>query len=227
MNSSINVSMIAKLIIKDWHLFKIYMLGYALIGIISAVILALPSGTAFYTGVILLITVIIGAGAHVAIVSTVTEKKEYQLSFLMGLPIRPIDYALSKVIGGMAIYMVCWLITVGACVVMIVTTDLPNGLLPLVLISALEVLAATTILLCVGVISGAEGITISVMVAFNILFNLFLFWVSSLPGIGPHIESQVAVFNSTAMGLIFAEILVIVLAIGLTSYVKSRRTCFL
>ena len=135
-----NTLMITKLIIKDWHLFRGYMLGYALLGIISASLMAVSSEVSYYLGVVGLITVLIGASAHLAIVSVVTEKKESQLSFIMALPISPMDYALSKMLGGLAIYLVSWGIIVSATILIIYFSHMPNGMLPMLIICALELL---------------------------------------------------------------------------------------
>lgn len=222
-----NTFMIKKLITKDWHLYKEYMLGYALLGIITSGLMMVPSSTLYYLGVVGLITVLIGASAHVAINIVVTEKKEYQLSFIMGLPISPMDYALSKILGGLAIYLVSWSAIVIATVLIIYFSHLPNGMLPILMILALEILVAITIMLCVGVLTGSVPVTIITMIILNVFFNLFMFEVAGIEAIGSHIESPTAIFNSTAFTLIGAELLAIAIVIGTTIFIKSRKACFL
>jgi ABC-2 type transport system permease protein len=222
-----NTFMITKLITKDWHLYQEYMLGYALLGIIASGLMTVPSSTVYYLGVVGLITVLIGASAHLAINIVVTEKKEYQLSFIMGLPVSPMDYAISKILGGLAIYMASWGVIVMATALIIYCSYLPNGMLPIFVILALEILVATTILLCAGVLTGSVPVTIITMIILNILFNLFLFEVAGIEAIGSHIESSTAVFNSTAVTLMGAELLVIAIVIGTTIFIKSRKACFL
>jgi hypothetical protein len=219
--------MIKKLITKDWHLYKEYMLGYALLGIITSGLMMVPSSTLYYLGVVGLITVLIGASAHVAINIVVTEKKEYQLSFIMGLPISPMDYALSKILGGLAIYLVSWSAIIIATVLIIYFSHLPNGMLPILMILALEILVAITIMLCVGVLTGSVPVTIITMIILNVFFNLFMFEVAGIEAIGSHIESPTAIFNSTAFTLIGAELLAIAIVIGTTIFIKSRKACFL
>jgi ABC-2 type transport system permease protein len=222
-----NTYMITKLIIKDWHLFKGYMLGYALLGIISAGLMTAPSSGVYYLGVVGLITVLIGSSAHLAIVSVVTEKKEHQLSFIMALPVSPMDYALSKMLGGLTIYLVSWGIIVTATILIIYFSHMPNGMLPMLIICALEILVATTILLCAGVLSGSVPVTIVVMIILNLFFNMFMFAVAGIEAIGSHIESPTAIFNSTVFNLIGAELLAIAIVISTTIFIKSRKACFL
>lgn len=222
-----NTFMITKLINKDWHIYKAYMLGYALLGIISAGLMTVPSYTVYYLGFVGLITVLIGASAHLAIDTVVTEKKENQLSFIMGLPIDPLDYALSKVFGGLAIYLVSWGIIVIATALIIYFSHMPNGMLPMLIICALEILAATTILLCAGVLSASMPVAIVTMIVLNLFFNIFIFAVAGIETIGSNIESSTAIFNSTVYNLIATELLVMAIVIGVTIFLKSRKVCFL
>lgn len=219
--------MITQLIIKDWHLYKEYMLGYAALGIISAGLMAVPSGAVYYLGVIGLITVLIGSSAHVAINIVVTEKKEYQLSFIMGLPISPMDYTLSKILGGLGIYLVSWGTIVVAASLIIYFSQMPNGMLPILIICALEILAATTILLCTGVLTASVPVTIITMIILNIFFNMFIFWAAGIEAIGSHIQSPTAIFNTTAIALIGGALLIIAIVIVTTIFIKSRKACFL
>ena len=222
-----NTFMITKLITKDWHLYKVYILGYAALGIISAGLMTVPSHTVYYLGFVGLITVLIGSSAHLAIDTVVTEKKEYQLSFIMALPINPLDYALSKVLGGLAIYLVSWVIIVICTTLIIYFSHMPNGMLPMLIICAVEILAATTILLCAGVLSASMPVAIVTMIVLNLFFNIFIFAVAGIESIGSNIESPTAVFNATVFNLIAAELLVIVVVIVATIFIKSRKVCFL
>jgi hypothetical protein len=222
-----NSFMVKQLIIKDWQIYKGYMFLYALLGAICAGLMTVPSGAVYYLGVVGLITVLIGASAHVSIDSIVTEKKESQLSFIMALPITPNDYTISKLFGSLGIYLVCWCFTVGVAGLTIYFSHMPNGMLPMLLICSLEILVATTVLLCTGVLSGSVPVTIAVMVVLNIFFNLFLFMVAGIDAIGSNIESASPVFNSAAITLIAGELLVIILLLAITIYIKSRKACFL
>lgn len=223
-----NPSMIYKLALKDWHLFKWYMLIYIALGVSSVFIQSLQYDFAYYTGVVLLITVLIGSSAHLAMGSVLTEKKENQMSFIMGLPINVLDYTVSKLIGGIAIYLVCWLPIVAAATINIMLTDhLPNGLIPMLIMSAGEILMAVTLLFCVGLLTGSLSVTIVFMIIMNIAFNLFLSVVSQIPGILENIDGAIAVFNAPVYKVLGIELVIILTAIAITMYIKSRKICFM
>lgn len=227
MNASLNWQIIGKLIVKDWQLFKLFVGLYIGLGALSAFIMTIQSSFAYYTGVVMMITVLLGASAHIVISIVVIEKKENQMSFIMGLPLSVTDYTLSKVLGGITVYMSCWLPIVAILIGFIMFSHMPNGMVPLVIIVSTEVLVATSLLLCVAIITGHEGITIVVMVIFNLLFNLFLNTVAQLPEINQYIEGDTPVFNSTALSIIGIEIVVLLLSLAFTCYYKSRQACFL
>lgn len=222
-----NTSMICKLISKDWQLYKLYVVGYIALGCIAAILMTIPSYTVFYIGVVWLITVLIGASAHIVLSSTVTEIKESQFSFLIGLPITPIDYTISKLIGGLGIYLVCWLSIVVVLVGLILFSALPNGMLPIGLILSLEILVAATILLAMSILSGSLPISIITMVILNVFFNLFMFSVAGSEDIGPFINQQDIVFNTTVWSIIASEVGIILLTLAITIFIKSKKVCFL
>ncbi|MCF2947854.1 hypothetical protein L0668_07035 [Paraglaciecola aquimarina] len=222
-----NTLMITKLINKDWQLYKLYIAGYIALGCIAAILMTMPSYTVFYIGVVWLITILIGASAHIILSTTISEIKESQFSFLMGLPIKPIDYTISKLIGGLGIYLVCWLPIVAVLIGLILTSKLPDGMVPIALILCLEILVAAAILLCVSILSSSLPVSIIVMVILNVFFNLFMFYVAGLNEIGPFIEQPDIAFNSTVFTIIAAEIGVIALVVSVTLYIKSRKACFL
>lgn len=223
-----NPSMIYKLAVKDWHLFKWFILIYIVLGVSSAFIQSLQYDFAYYTGVVFLITVLIGSSAHIAISSVLTEKMENQMSFIMGLPINVLDYTMSKLIGGIVIYLICWLpIVVVAALNIMLTEHLPNGLIPMLIMSAGEILMAVTLLFCVGLLTGSLSVTIVFMIIMNIAFNLFLSVVSQISGILENIDGAVAVFNAPVYKVLGIELAIILIAIAITLYVKSRKTCFM
>jgi len=228
MNALVNPSMILKLAVKDWHLFKGYVLIYIALGVASALFMSLPYSFAYYPGVVMLITVLIGSSAHLAISSVVSEKKENQMSFIMALPINVLDYTTSKLIGSIVIYLICSLAIVGAtAATILLTAHLPNGLLPMLVMCALEIVLATLLILSVGLLSGSLGVTIVFMIIMNIAFNLFLTTVAQLPGIQENIAGPIAVFNAPVFEVIGIELMIMLLAIVITMFVKSRKTCFL
>ena len=222
-----NIPMIKALVKKDWLLYRRYIVAYSILGIAATFLMIAPSVVAYYIGQVLLVTVLIGASAHISISSVVTEKKEEQLSFIMGLPLNVTDYVISKTLGVLAIYSVCWGVIVATLVFAIDISGLSDGLLPMAIVCSLEILVATALLLSIGILSGSEPITIVSMVVLNLFFNVFLFSMARIPGIGNNLWGDVAVFSPTVFTIIAVEIVLIVSITLGTIGIKSRQQCFM
>ena len=112
MNKGINVSMIKKLILKDWHLTRKVIAMYMGGAILALSFISLGE-TWFYMASVLLICMLIGLGNHQIAITIIGERKEQTLPFVMSLPISPVDYAIGKLIANVSIFsspglLFCW-----------------------------------------------------------------------------------------------------------------------
>ncbi len=222
-----NIEMIGKLVAKDWQLFRVYLLGYIVAGVLSICLMTVPGKIAFNLGSILLITIIIGVACHMVIWSIVIEKKEYRLSFIMSLPIDAADYAMSKLFGGVILYLLPWSVLLVATAVAIKVSHLPDGLLPLSTIMFCESLAAYTLLTAVAVITQSEAWTIVFLVGQNMLFSVYMMLIADNPGIGPHIQAETAHWTPEVMAVLQGELLFVVVVLVVATLIKTRNKCFL
>ena len=222
-----NFDMIKKLVVKDWHLLKLYLLGYIVIGLFSIWLLTVPSKVIFNLGAILLITLVIGVACHLVIWSVVIEKKEYRLSFIMSLPIDAMDYALSKLHGGVILFLFPWSVLFFTTLIVIHHSHLPDGMLPFATIMFLELLAAYTFLTAVAVVTLSEAWTIVVMVGQNMMFSVFMMLVGNHPDIGPHTHGEIAQWTPAVITIVQAELFFIVMVLAVATVVKTRSRYFL
>ena len=88
MNSSpTNYAMVRRLILKDWYLNRWMIIGSVPAGLASLAIILTGKQVAFLISIILLCMVIIGVGAQLAMATTINERKEQTLAFIMSLPV--------------------------------------------------------------------------------------------------------------------------------------------
>ena len=73
----------------------------------------------------------------------------------------------------------------------------------------------------------SEGATIFVMIALNCLINPALYFLGRIPDIGNYVKSNEMVWNSTAIGMVAAEILILILALIISLYIQARKKVFL
>ncbi len=223
-----NIDMIEKLIAKDWYLQRWTIVGYLLGGAFAIGLLGFGGEAAFTAGMILLITVLMALGIHVAMATVVAERTEKTLPFVMSLPISPIDYATAKIGANLLIFLVPWTAMVlGAIAVILARGGVPDGLLPYTVLTLTVIFVNYCIVLCGALVSESIGWTIGVMVACNLGFQAFIHTVSKIPSIAATIEGPIVVWTADALGVLGAEIAAIVLLIGATYWLQSRKTDFL
>ena len=217
-----------QLVKKDWHISRLPMLGYAVLGALSLVLIYLATNASFYIGTTLLITVLVVIGIHIIFVSIIHEASKQRLPFIMSLPITFMQYTRAKMLANLGIYGLAWLMLTASVVAIILTSsDLPNGLVPFALIVLGELFAANVLIFGVALVTESEAWTIVVMALCNLCISIYIFFVSSFPEINAHMEGSVAVWNNTALTFIGLEIVAITLFLALTFYAQARKRDYL
>jgi ABC-2 type transport system permease protein len=223
-----NFAMVQHLIRKDWYFNKWLIYSALTLGLLALVLCGSGTEVGFYMGAVLLLTVLIGAGAYLVTETILRERTDKTLPFIMSLPLSYLEYSTAKIIGNMVIFLVPFCaLTVGTWIAIAGTEALPDGLLPFSMLILMEIFTVYTIILAVAVMTESMGWTIGVMVAGNLFLQLFLYMVARLPGIGTYTEGPVAVWNATVFSIFGIEVAVIVLVIAATFILQSRKTDFL
>jgi ABC-type transport system involved in multi-copper enzyme maturation permease subunit len=221
-----NATMVKRLVLKEWYFQRWTGALYVAGGMVSLAALAGKSNGMFYLATVLLLSVMIGIGATIAITAGVDERKEQTLPFLMTLPISPREYATAKLAANTSLFIVPWALLSLATLLMIGFSG-GSGLTPYAAIVLTELLAAFCLVLSVAIVTESQGWTIGVMVATNLFLQGFLYYVSHLPSIGRTMIGKVAIWNATAIAFIAAEVALAALFLTITYFIQSRKTDFL
>lgn len=222
-----NMFMLKRLIIKDWELMQKAIAAYMGAGIIIIGIMGMATAITFNIGAILMITLLIVIGARTSIESTVNEKKDQTLAFILSLPITAQDYAFAKLLANLVLYLVPWLILVLGMLLVIVSTPIYNGVIPLVILVSVYILAAYCCYLATALLTYSEGYTIAVMVVTNLLLNGFIILIMRLPEINQTLEAATASWNAVSLTILAVELGFIVTSLLLTGYLQKRKSSFL
>jgi ABC-type transport system involved in multi-copper enzyme maturation permease subunit len=225
--SANNMPMIKRLVLKDWELMKKGIAAYMLAGIVTIGIMGMATAITFNIGAILMITLLIVIGARSSIESIVNEKKDQTLAFILSLPITAQDYAFAKLLSNLVLYIVPWLILVLGMLLVIVSTPIYNGMIPLVILVSVYILAAYCCYLATALLTYSEGYTIAVMVVTNLLLNGFIIVIMRLPEINQTFETATASWNSMSLTILAAELGFVVVILLLTGYLQKRKSSFL
>jgi len=223
-----SASMVTRLVLKDWYLSRWLFVAAILMGLatLGAVAAAKGAMLAVILGVIVMATILVGMGA-ILMSSTVNERKQQTLPFVMSLPISYLEYTTSKLVGGLLIFGVLWLVLLlGMVVTILITPWFPHGLIPFVAIMAVEVLASTTLIAVVSATTESQGWVIGVSQVGGLALNVVGFSIVRLHGIRDTMSGPDVHFSSTAITILLVEFAVIALMLAIAFYVQSRKRDF-
>ncbi|SNY54676.1 ABC-2 family transporter protein [Arsukibacterium tuosuense] len=227
LNALNNTLMIKLLIVKDWQLMKKSLAAYMVGGVVIIGMMGMATPLMFNSGAIMMITLMIVIGSRSAVELVVNEKKDQTLAFMMSLPVTSQDYALAKLGANLALYLVPWLLLVFGMLLVIVSTPVTNGVIPLVVLVSLFILLSYCCYLATALLTYSEGYTITVMIITNLLLNGFILWIIRMPAVHQTLEAPTASWNSTTLGLLAVGTVLVVCVLLLTAYFQKRKTSFL
>lgn len=223
-----NAVMVKHLVLKDWYLQRWSIAGYIAGGIVALALVATGIDAARYIGFILLVSTLITAGVHISMSTVLMERKEQTLAFIMSLPISAREYTIAKLAGTLSLFLVPWLVLVVASVLTILSREaLPDGSVPLTIILLTEILVSTCILTGVALVSESQAWSVSTLVAGNLFFNFFIYWVARVPAIAEAAKGEVIVWDAPVLTILGGEAAVIVLALVVTFVLQDRKTDFI
>lgn len=219
--------MIWQLIRKDWYFARWPLAGYLVLGLVSVACIASTTPIMHYAGFVLLLSTIVVIGAQLVFGSVLPERSKQTMAFIMSLPLSFRDYTVSKLAGGIGMFLILWLLILGSLVLLIATNDrLPDGVIPFATILFLYLFFAFVLTLSIALVTESEPWTIVVTTICNVSISIFLFAVIGIRDIGTHMESAVPVWNQTAVGLVALELVLIAALVGGTLFLQSRKTEF-
>jgi ABC-2 type transport system permease protein len=223
-----NIAMVWRLIRKDWYLNQAGIWASLIAGVATLTLIAAmhASQVALIMGMIVLVTILIGMGAMVML-SAASERKQLTLPFVMSLPISYREYTISKIAGGMLIFFALWVPLVAAMVATILLTPgLPHGLIPFVLIMAVEILMTTCLVTVVAVTTESNGWTVASAQVGGLSLNAIGWSIVRLPEIGGWMRSPTVRWSGTATALLMAELALIVLMLAFSFFFQARKKDF-
>jgi ABC-2 type transport system permease protein len=222
-------SVIPHLIWKDWQLHRTTVMASLGAGVVTLVLfLSSGNGLLKLLSIISFFVTMIVLASLLPSLCLVGERKNHTLAFLMSLPLSSIQYTIAKLVAALGIFMIPWLTLLIAGVAIILSrADLPNGLIPLFLALCTLVLVGLCLIASVSLVTESEGWGIAATVAVNISYNFAWIFIISSSGIRSGLQSPTAVWDSTILSLLGGEFAIIVLVLGLTFFLQSRKKDFI
>jgi len=159
--------------------------------------------------------------------NVVNERKKQILPFLMSLPLSITQYTMAKTVSTVGIFLVPWLTLVVAAVSLIVGREsIPDGMIPTTIILSTLTLIGFCVIAGVALVSESEGWTMAATVVANTSYGYGWYLLVRNPVIREGMKSPVVVWSPEVLTIIAVEVAVIVVILGLTFYLQSRKKDF-
>ncbi len=223
-----NTFMVKRLILKDWYFQRGPIAAYLAAGALALFLIGTGGDASFYAGSILILTVLITVGIHLAMVTIVQERTDQTLPFVMSLPISPMEYTTAKIVSNVLIFLIPWLaLLIGSFAVIAGRPEVPDGLIPFTAVILTEIFMSSVLLLAVALVTESQGWAIGAIVFGNLLLQAVMYYVSHIPSVAAAMKGPRIVWDQPVVTLLLAEVAVILLLLGLTFWLQSRKTDFI
>jgi ABC-2 type transport system permease protein len=220
-------SVMRALVLKDWRLHRMFLSLSIAGGIIALAILQLKNDTAFMVGSIWFFVALILLGTMLPIGNVINERKKQSLAFLMSLPVSATQYAMAKFVSTIGMFLVPWAaLVIAASTFLFTRPEVSHGLIPLMAILFTMPLVGFCVVAGTALISETEGWAIAATIVCNSSYGLAWTLIIRNPAINGNLKSPVPVWNSPVLMILGVEIATIVLMLGITLYMQSRKRDF-
>ena len=220
-------SIIPQLILKDWRLYRTQLWFSIGAGMIALGVVLRGGEGPIVAGTVWFFIALILVGSMLPISGIVNERKKQNLAFVMSLPVSSMQYTTAKLISTVGMFLVPWVTLLIAAVVLIETRSIvPPGVIPIVLILAGMPFVGLCLMTGAALVGESEGWGIAANVACNSSYGLTWYFMSRIPALMADVKSPVPVWNSTVLKFLGIELGLIVLILGLTYYLQSRKRDF-
>jgi hypothetical protein len=155
------------------------------------------------------------------------ERQNQTLPFVMSLPVSGPEYAVSKILSTVGMFLVPWSALVIVALSIVGGSALPNGLIPLTLFLVTMPFVGFCLMTGVALVAESSGWTIFTNVFTNVSYSFVWLFVTMTPALLRDLESPVAVWSPAILTALGAEVTSIVMIFSLTVFWQSRRTNFL
>jgi ABC-2 type transport system permease protein len=223
---SLNTSVIRLLVFKDWQLFQKQLALYVLAGIVALCFLALAKPWAFYVGSLMLLIVVVSSACFSISTSLVVERKEQTLAFVMSLPVSPLDFTVSKLVGNLLTFLVPFGVLLAGSLAVVLLTPLPDGLFVYTLLIFAWLLFAYAVSLAVAMTVESEGWATFAMIGSMVLINPYIMGLGQLDAIRTYTGKDAIVWTTPTVAIMTTLALLAVAVIGATTWHHARKPAF-
>lgn len=218
-----------QLILKDWRLNAPAIVLSILGGAVALGIILIGGQTPFVLGAGFFFISMIFCASFLPMSNIVNERKKQTLAFMMSLPVSPAQYGVTKFLSTLGMFLIPWITLVATALYLILSRHLlPNGAIPIALILSAVPFIGFCLISGTALVGESEGWAIATTAVVNSSYWIAWFLLASYaPSLTRSWTSPVAVWNATAVDILGAEFVVILLILVLTMLIQSRKHSFI
>jgi ABC-2 type transport system permease protein len=227
--SSSQRAVVGRLIAKDLHLYRWLILGTLVAGFATLALTSRGAGEGsggLNLGFLLYLTTLVTFGILVPMMGILKERQDKSRLFVLGLPVSPAGYVVSKVASAVVVFLLPWLTLTLVVVALTLATDRPDGALPffVALMGFLLGNFATLTALVANVKS--ELWAVAGILVTNVSVTPFLVHLGKLPGVAGRAGDATATWSPEIVSLLAIEGAWVALALALAFWLPTRRRDF-
>jgi ABC-2 type transport system permease protein len=220
-----NRSLIMPLILKDWY-FQRGTLTILLVGGIVSIGLTLLGGILGVVGIFSTAMATVVLGLLLPQMTVVNERKQHNETFMMSLPVTPLEYAAAKILANVSMFLVVWLAIFFALAYEVLGSH-HSGFLPPATVGAFAIFVGFITNLSFAIVVRSEKLWILTMTMTNLAYGLVWVALYRTPNLAKQAFGPVAVWSKDMLLLLGLEFLVLVVVLALGAYGQARKTSFL
>ena len=220
-----NRSLIMPLILKDWY-FQRGTLVVLVVGGIVSVGITLRGGLFGVIGLFSTVMATAILGVLLPQLTVVNERKQHNETFMMTLPVTPLEYAAAKILANVSMFLVVWFAILFALLYVVVGSR-HSGFLPPATVGAFAIFVGFLTNLCFAIVVRSEKLWILAMTTTNLAYGLVWVALYRIPNLSKQAFGPVAVWSKDILILLGAELLVLIVVLALSAYGQARKTSFL
>ncbi|HEX5433884.1 MAG TPA: ABC-2 transporter permease [Candidatus Angelobacter sp.] len=222
-------NVVLQLIWKDFQMNSRVIIFTLAGGVLALAILLIGGPTPLVIGTVFFFVAIIFCACLLPMQSIVNERKKQTLPFIMSLPVSSSRYGVAKLASNIGMFLALWLVLLGVGIYMILAQHvLPVGTIPMGLILMNFPLIGFCLITGTALVGESEGLATAAIAVVN--SSYWLVWyllVSHVPTLTRTWNGPVAVWSPAVFKTLGVELAVIVLIMGVTLYLESRKHSFI
>jgi hypothetical protein len=220
-----STSVVRQLILKDLYLTRWMMISAVVAGLGAVALMPISEVSGYVASVSLICTIVI-LNIFLVMGAIAQERKDKVQLFFLSLPVSTTEYTIAKVVANSIAFVVPWAILLGVTLAVIDVTRIPNGVMPFWVAVLVYLLAYYFVLLSVALVSDSTGWHAATITVGNISVNFLIPFLLALPSVANHRTGLVAVWTSDLVGIIVLELVVGLVALGVSINRRSRASDF-